>query len=174
MCRRATLQHLRGRRGLSARRRIPLPKDRLRRRSSKPLMVCSPCRNRNMSCRLRPGPGVAYARGGLPEIRYGRSALTAPRRPDRASNDVPGRCGHRCYGARGSSRTIRPGIPTTVMPGGTSSITTELAPMRALAPTDDGTEDFGPGADQHAAVQRRVALAGRPARAAQGDAMIQA
>ena len=71
-----------------------------------------------------------------------------------------------------SPRTILPGMPTTVAPGGTSSITTELAPIRALSPTTMG-RDLCAGADHHIVAQCRMALAGRPRDAAERDAMIE-
>ncbi len=60
--------------------------------------------------------------------------------------------------APASGLTIRPGIPTTVMAGGTSSMTTEWHDPCAGADRDR-PENLCSGTDQHARLQRRMPLA---------------
>ena len=50
---------------------------------------------------------------------------------------------------------LRAGAPTTVAPGGTSSTTTALAPIRAPAPTVTGPDQLGAGADAGVLTDRR-------------------
>ena len=71
------------------------------------------------------------------------------------------------------SRTIRPGTPTTVAPGGTSRRTTALAAMRALSPTRNGPEHLCAGADHDVVAERRMALADVLAGAAERHALIE-
>ena len=53
--------------------------------------------------------------------------------------------GSKSAAERGSMRsTGRAGTPTTVVSAGTGSTTTELAPMRALSPTEMGPNTFAP------------------------------
>ena len=63
---------------------------------------------------------------------------------------------------------IRPGMPTTVAPGGTSLVTTALEPT--LAPLADGerAEHLGTGTDHYVVAEGGVALALVPGGAAQG------
>ena len=73
-----------------------------------------------------------------------------------------------------SGRTTLAGMPTTVTPGGrVDAMTTEFAPMRGAASDGDGPEDLRAGTDDDAVLQRGMTLAGRPRRAAEGDAVVE-
>ena len=71
-----------------------------------------------------------------------------------------------------STRTGWPGLPTTVEFGGTSWMTTELAPIFEPDADLDRAEQLRAGADHHLVADRRVALAAREARAAERDALV--
>ena len=75
-------------------------------------------------------------------------------------------------GRRPSTRTVWPGLPTTVEFGGTSATTTVLAPTLAPWPTVDRPEQLGAGADRHVVLDRRMALAALKAGAAERDPLV--
>ena len=76
-------------------------------------------------------------------------------------------------GLRPSTRTGWPGLPTTVEFGGTSWITTVLAPIFAPWPIVIGPSSFAPEPIVTLSCDRRVALAGLEAGAAERDALVE-
>ena len=76
-------------------------------------------------------------------------------------------------GLRPSTRTGWPGFPTTVEFGGTSWITTRVGADLGAVADRDRPEQLGARADRHVVLDRRVALAGRKARAAERHALIE-
>ena len=76
-------------------------------------------------------------------------------------------------GRRPSTRTGWPGLPTTVEFGGTSSITTVLAPTFAPWPTVTGPSSFAPEPIVTSSLDGRVALAAREPGAAERDALVE-
>ena len=75
-------------------------------------------------------------------------------------------------GRRPSTRTGWPGLPTTVEFGGTSVITTLLAPIFAPWPIVIGPEQLRARADRHVVLHGRMALAGGEAGAPERDALV--
>ena len=123
---------------------------------------------RKPGLRLFPVPPSASAARRRPPPGARRRARSGPRCPATA-------CRRRRSAARASSPPAagRAGIPTMVAPGGTSFRTTALAPMPRVAAHRDRTEHLGTGADHHAVLDGRMALAGRPGHAAQRHAVIE-
>ena len=76
-------------------------------------------------------------------------------------------------GRRPSTRTGWPGLPTTVEFGGTSWITTVLAPIFEPWPIGDRAEQLRARADRDVVLHGRVALAGGEAGAAERDALVE-
>ena len=130
-----------------------------------------------------PGPGAAggprpapcaRCRSGPRPARSSSPIRSAS--PRRASATGSGRCSQSVSGPSGlrpSTRTGWPGLPTTVVFGGTSWITTEFAPTLAPWPTVIGPSSLAPDADRDVVLDGRVALAGGEAGAAQRDALEQ-
>ena len=125
-----------------------------------------------------------HAAAGAPRPPGGRCcALRPPRarairldRPLIASATGSGRWTQSASGPSGRRPSIRtgcPGLPTTVEFGGTSWITTLLAPILAPWPTVIGPSSLAPEPIVTLSSHRRVALAGRKAGAAERHALIQ-
>ena len=127
----------------------------------------------------RPGSGPCPRRSGRTSAGSLRSVpvrsatapleLADPLRQARAARRRPGPAGaaSRCPGPRacGPRRAPGwPGLPTTVVFGGTSWITTEFAPTLAPWPTVIGPSSFAPDADRDVVLDGRVALAARRSR----------
>ena len=72
-----------------------------------------------------------------------------------------------------STRTVWPGLPTTVEFAGTSSITTVFAPTFAPWPTVTGPSSFAPEPIVTSSLDGRVALAAREPGAAEGHALVE-